>query len=163
MPSDLGCKITHFSDYRWRVIGLIMSCYLRYEASCCVRHSYWVTLRNKCPYSVFPVSVFFRIPSEYGYFHIFGLNTEIYTVNLHIQSEYGKIRTRKIPNTNIFHAVWNMQDDKTSDTYNKHVIISREAITWSVPINTCSEKFYLVVSKVQSNTYSPAVFYKRQF
>ena len=29
------------------------------------------------------------------YFPVFGLNTEIYEVNLCIQSEYGKIRTRK--------------------------------------------------------------------
>ena len=29
------------------------------------------------------------------YFPIFGLNTEIYGVNLRVQSEYGKIRTRK--------------------------------------------------------------------
>ena len=29
------------------------------------------------------------------YFPVFGLNTEIYGVNLRIQSKYGKIRTRK--------------------------------------------------------------------
>ena len=29
------------------------------------------------------------------YFPVFGLNTEIYRVNLRIQSKYGKIRTRK--------------------------------------------------------------------
>ena len=29
------------------------------------------------------------------YFHVFGLNTEIYSVTLRIQSKYGKIRTRK--------------------------------------------------------------------
>ena len=34
----------------------------------------------------------------------FGLNTENYSVNFRIQSEYGKIRTRKISNTNTFHA-----------------------------------------------------------
>ena len=38
--------------------------------------------------------------SKYGvfscpYFPVFGLNTEIYGVNLRIPSEYGKIRTRK--------------------------------------------------------------------
>ena len=38
--------------------------------------------------------------SKYGvfsglYFPVFGLNTEIYRVNLRIQFEYGKIRTRK--------------------------------------------------------------------
>ena len=31
------------------------------------------------------------------YFPVFGLNTEIYAANLRIQSEYGKIRTRKKP------------------------------------------------------------------
>ena len=31
------------------------------------------------------------------YFPAFGLNTEIYTVNLRIQSEYRKIQTRKAP------------------------------------------------------------------
>ena len=30
-----------------------------------------------------------------SYFPLFGLNTEIYSVNLRIQSKYGKIRTRK--------------------------------------------------------------------
>ena len=39
------------------------------------------------------------------YFLAFGLNTERYSVSLHIQSECGKIRTRKIPNTDTFHAV----------------------------------------------------------
>ena len=38
-------------------------------------------------------------------FTAFGLNTERYGVSLHIQSECGKIRTRKIPNTDAFHAV----------------------------------------------------------
>ena len=38
--------------------------------------------------------------SKYGvfpglYFPVFGMNTEIYRVNLHVQSKYGKIRTRK--------------------------------------------------------------------
>ena len=39
------------------------------------------------------------------YFPAFGLNTDRYSVSLHIQSEYGKIRTRKILNTDTFHAV----------------------------------------------------------
>ena len=34
-----------------------------------------------------------------------GLNTEIYSVNLCILSEYGKIRTRKTQNTDTFYAV----------------------------------------------------------
>ena len=40
-----------------------------------------------------------------AYFPVFGLNTEIYGVNLHIQSEYRKIRTRKTPYLDTFDAV----------------------------------------------------------
>ena len=39
------------------------------------------------------------------YFPAFGLNTERYSVFLPIQSECGKIRTRKTPNTDTFHKV----------------------------------------------------------
>ena len=47
-----------------------------------------------------------RIRSFSGpYFLTFGLNTERYGVSLHMQSECGKIQTRKTPNTNTFHAV----------------------------------------------------------
>ena len=49
--------------------------------------------------------------SKYGvfsgpYFPMFGLNTERYSVSLHIQSECGKIRTRITPNTDTFYAVF---------------------------------------------------------
>ena len=40
------------------------------------------------------------------YFPVFGLNTEIYSVNLRIQSECGKIQTRKTQNTDTFYTVW---------------------------------------------------------
>ena len=50
------------------------------------------TLPKKCPYSEFFWSVFSRIRSKYG---------EIQS----IQSEYGKIRTKKTPNTDSFYAV----------------------------------------------------------
>ena len=44
-----------------------------------------------------------RIRSFPGpYFPAFGLNTEIYRINLYIQSEYGKIRTKKNPNMDTF-------------------------------------------------------------
>ena len=39
------------------------------------------------------------------YFPTFGLNTEGYSVSVRIQSECGKIRTKKTPNTDTFHAV----------------------------------------------------------
>ena len=38
-------------------------------------------------------------------FPALGLNTERNGVSLRIQSKYGKIRTRKTPNTDTFHAV----------------------------------------------------------
>ena len=52
-----------------------------------------------------------RKESKFGvfsgpYFPVFGLNTEIYGVNLSIQSKYGKIRTRKIPYLDTFRAMW---------------------------------------------------------
>ena len=40
------------------------------------------------------------------YFPVFGLNAERYGVSLRIQSKCGKMRTRKTPNTDTFHAVW---------------------------------------------------------
>ena len=36
----------------------------------------------------------------------FKQNTKIYRANLHIHSEYGKIRTRKAPNTDNFYAMF---------------------------------------------------------
>ena len=39
------------------------------------------------------------------YFPVLGLNSEIYSVSLRIQSECAKIRTRKTPNTGTFHAM----------------------------------------------------------
>ena len=38
-------------------------------------------------------------------FSTFGLSTEIYQVNLCIQSEFGEIQIRKTQNTDSFHAV----------------------------------------------------------
>ena len=38
-------------------------------------------------------------------FPAFGPNAEIYRVNLRIQSECGKMRKRKTPNTDTFYAV----------------------------------------------------------
>ena len=39
------------------------------------------------------------------YFPVFGLNTDIYGINLRIQSEHGKIRARKSSYLDTFHAV----------------------------------------------------------
>ena len=50
------------------------------------------------------------------YFHKFGLNTEIYSVNLRIPSECGKIRTRKTPNTDTYDAVRESRENSTAVT-----------------------------------------------
>ena len=44
------------------------------------------------------------------YFSALGLNTERYSVSTCIQSKCGKIRTRKTPNVDTFHAVKNKVD-----------------------------------------------------
>ena len=41
----------------------------------------------------------------------FGLNAEIYKLNLRIQSKYGKIQTRKFPYLETFSAVHQMNKD----------------------------------------------------
>ena len=52
-------------------------------------------LPQKCPYSEFFWAAFLT----------FEFNTERYSVSLRLQFEWGKIRTRKTPNTDIFYAV----------------------------------------------------------
>ena len=42
------------------------------------------------------------------YFAAFRLNTETYSVNLHIQSKCVKIQIRKTPNTDTFYAISNL-------------------------------------------------------
>ena len=39
------------------------------------------------------------------YFSVFGLNTEIYSINLRIQYEYGKYEPEKTPYWDNFHTV----------------------------------------------------------
>ena len=82
-------------------------CLLRFFKYCCwkswkkmwnltkILKSLWSSLCEKCPNTEF-------IWSE---FPIFGLNTEIYRVNLCIKSKYGKMRTRKTPYLKTFRAV----------------------------------------------------------
>ena len=52
--------------------------------------------RKKCPYLEFFWSVFSRIRTEYG---------DLQSLYFRTQSEYGKIRIRKAPNTDTFYAV----------------------------------------------------------
>ena len=64
-----------------------------------------MTLREKCPNTEF-----FSGP----YFPVFGLNTEIYSLNLRILSEYEKIRTIK-------NSVFGHFSRSVSETYLKHI------------------------------------------
>ena len=78
---------------------------LREKCHCVVRifpHSDWIRRDTEYLFVFSPNiwSVFSRIRTEYEEmwsisFPAFGLNTERYGVSLRIQSEYGKIRTRK--------------------------------------------------------------------
>ena len=62
-------------------------------------HIFCVTLKTHCVKSG-------RIRNFYDpYFLVLGLNTEIYFVTFHIQSEYHKIQSRKTPNKDIFYKV----------------------------------------------------------
>ena len=51
------------------------------------------------------VKTFLILSFSGPYFPTLGLITEIYSVNFHIQSKFGKIRTRKTPNMDTFQAV----------------------------------------------------------
>ena len=58
--------------------------------------------------------------SKYGvfsgpYFPVFGLNTEIYSINLRIQPKYGEIRTRKSPYLDTSHTVCSYEFDSSKD------------------------------------------------
>ena len=58
-----------------------------------LQNSFWQEVQKRFLYPYFP------------YFSASGLNMEIYGVNIRIQSKYGKIRTRKTPHLDKFHAV----------------------------------------------------------
>ena len=72
----------------------------------CIQH---LGMECKCSLHVLPSLHYVRsvrIRSFSGpYFPVFGLNTGRYGVSLRIQSECGKIPTRKTSNTDAFHVV----------------------------------------------------------
>ena len=101
-----------------------------------------IVLREKCPCLEFFWSLFFA----------FGLNTEIYGVNLHIQSKRRKIQTRKTSNKSTFYAVL-IIFYKTAQLTGpqirlwKHIKIFLETLSW------------LILSSVYLQTW----FYSLQF
>ena len=62
-------------------------------------------------------------------FPAFGLNMKKYSVSLRIQSEYGKIRTRKFPNTDTFLAVFIKAPIKSNSPIVLHSDVHAERIS----------------------------------
>ena len=71
------------------------------------------TLREKCPYLQFFWSVFPCIRTEYG---------KIRSISVRIQSECGKIQTRKTPNMDTFHSVKILISANFRETWHWHLI-----------------------------------------
>ena len=71
----------------------------------CLLKQYTSLLRQKCS----NLKIF-----SSPYFPVFGLNTEVYLVNLSIQSEYEKRKTRKTSNSSTFNALLVMAQNKLS-------------------------------------------------
>ena len=69
------------------------------------------------------------------YFPVFGLNMERYRVSLHIQSECGKIRTRKAPNTDTFNAVLLKPGRIIDDVSPLNIRVIRLSFTVNLPFS----------------------------
>ena len=71
-----------------------------------------------------------RIRSYSGmYFPAFELNMERYRVNLRVQSECEKIRTRITPNTDTFHAVYFTHSRRSNITYSAITTFTIKCVT----------------------------------
>ena len=60
------------------------------------------------------------------YFPAFGLNTGRYSVSFRIQSEWGKIRTRKTPNMDIFQALLEIHELLWPVKQTKHFFLKQK-------------------------------------
>ena len=101
------------------------------------------------------------------YFPVLELNTEIYSINHIIQSEYGKIRTRKTPYLNTFHAVIRTLTYKLNMVWlvkniTKHASDENKSKDGKVPdrvARRCSVKQLLL--KISQNSQENTLFEKR--
>ena len=101
------------------------------------------------------------------YFPVLELNTEIYSINHIIQSEYGKIRTRKTPYLNTFHAVIRTLTYKLNMVWlvkniTKHASDENKSKDEKVPdrvARRCSVKQLLL--KISQNSQETTLFEKR--
>ena len=71
-------------------------------------------------------------------FPVFGLNTEIYSANLHIQCECWKKGAKKTPNTDTFYTVTNIPTYKTN-TYGNYDVRYMQYLSICVLENRSSE------------------------
>ena len=90
------------------------------------------------------------------YFLGLGLNREIYSINLRIQSKWGKIRTRKTPNTDTFSAVISITDKHKND-------ILRYLSYYFTRLIVCERKvkiqFYILIESSLNLSYHITVKY----
>ena len=101
------------------------------------------------------------------YLPVLELNTEIYSINHIIQSEYGKIRTRKTPYLNTFHAVIRTLTYKLNMVWlvkniTKHASDENKSKDEKVPdtvARRCSVKQLLL--KISQNSQENTLFEKR--
>ena len=101
------------------------------------------------------------------YFPVLELNTEIYSINHIIQSEYGKIWTRKTPYLNTFHAVIRTLTYKLNMVWlvkniTKHASDENKSKDEKVPdtvARRCSVKQLLL--KISQNSQENTLFEKR--
>ena len=96
-----------------------------------------------------------RIHSYSGpYFLAYGLNTERYSLSLHIQSECGKIRTRIAPNTDTFYAVWGPLENFLPSSTGLYILNCRHVI----PVELYAVDTYFVVFSLWPNFHTNIVF-----
>ena len=110
IPSYSGPHFPAFGPEQHRVRTLFTQCSCRDKVTC---NKWTVKAWEFTKLSNFHVSSKFSLNEKcpnmefflVRIFLFFGLNTEIFSVNLHIQSKYKKIRTRKTPCLDSFHTL----------------------------------------------------------
>ena len=112
---------------------------------CCIMTSYG-NISTCLLLAAWKVSVFgvFRDP----YFPAFGLNTERHSVSLRIQSECGKIRITKTPNTKTFHAMLILNIYTGYIHLNTNKILFQVFLYFKVFFYSHCEKLRLISNKI---------------
>ena len=124
---------------------------------------YSQALDSKCPNTDF-----FLV----GNYTTFGLNTERYFVSLRIQSERGKIRTRKTPYLDSFHAVrsneeyWRISDLTTNQTVIFTDVFQRSYFKYlrrhSEPVQSITDVLLKSLNRLNSQEIKKSFIFKRR-